>query len=430
MFFRLNPEARMVLGVKKGVIYDFFSNDIYSIKGEEGAVLRLAEENIDSKEISKKLDISEEFIMDIFKKLNKRELGEFYEKPPFIEPLHTNYPFSNKTFFKQPPICTKLFVELNNSCDSQQCAYCGNEKLNRLFSCMGCNVWKESKMEILPVESYVSILDQAIKLNFREIILTGGNVFKDLDKLATLLKYLEKVNFSNVILILHEKQFKEDYIAFLKQFKTINIALNFDIPINEKASEKISKIIHNLSQNIFLIGIINLSKFGSKEELMEKVNCEYKKIVVKNKKNKVGWQVDFSSSNFSKDYLKVPIFGKSRLLSPKVFLYEWCQEFHPCLGGMLNVASNGYVYVCRVIKEKPVGNILQEGSLSQVIRSKKNEIENFWHLTKDNIEKCRDCEFRYLCNDCRAIEKDFLQTSLCTYDPYKGRWFDDFSQKR
>lgn len=51
MFFRLNPEARMVLGVNKGVIYDFFSNDTYPIKGEEGAGLRLAEENIDKKDL-------------------------------------------------------------------------------------------------------------------------------------------------------------------------------------------------------------------------------------------------------------------------------------------------------------------------------------------------------------------------------------------
>lgn len=28
--------------------------------------------------------------------------------------------------------------------------------------------------------------------------------------------------------------------------------------------------------------------------------------------------------------------------------------------------------------------------------------KKYWKLTKDEIEICKDCEFRYICTDCRA----------------------------
>lgn len=51
-----------------------------------------------------------------------------------------------------------------------------------------------------------------------------------------------------------------------------------------------------------------------------------------------------------------------------------------------------------------------------------------WSIKKDDILICRDCEFRYICVDCRAYrqdEGDWLSKPLkCNYDPYTATYND------
>ena len=51
----------------------------------------------------------------------------------------------------------------------------------------------------------------------------------------------------------------------------------------------------------------------------------------------------------------------------------------------------------------------------------------YWKLTKDKVEKCKDCELRYVCFDCREIamregRKISSTNPYCRYDPYTGNW--------
>ncbi len=49
--------------------------------------------------------------------------------------------------------------------------------------------------------------------------------------------------------------------------------------------------------------------------------------------------------------------------------------------------------------------------------------QEYWNISKGKIEVCRDCEFRYVCNDGRIPlkrdEKMYYFEESCTYDPYK-----------
>lgn len=35
-------------------------------------------------------------------------------------------------------------------------------------------------------------------------------------------------------------------------------------------------------------------------------------------------------------------------------------------------------------------------------------IPQFWSLSKDYISECRECEYRYICKDCRAKAKGII----------------------
>jgi len=73
--------------------------------------------------------------------------------------------------------------------------------------------------------------------------------------------------------------------------------------------------------------------------------------------------------------------------------------------------------------EKSFGNI-SSISLKEIISN-----ENFsrlWTINKDEIKVCQDCEFRYVCTDCRAYienKEDIYSKPLkCGYNPYTCEW--------
>ena len=56
------------------------------------------------------------------------------------------------------------------------------------------------------------------------------------------------------------------------------------------------------------------------------------------------------------------------------------------------------------------------------------------HFTKNEVEGCKDCEYRYICRDCRpdSLTGNFNEKPwYCTYNPYSGEWesFDEFKKR-
>ncbi|HYW09455.1 MAG TPA: grasp-with-spasm system SPASM domain peptide maturase [Longimicrobium sp.] len=52
-----------------------------------------------------------------------------------------------------------------------------------------------------------------------------------------------------------------------------------------------------------------------------------------------------------------------------------------------------------------------------------------WGVSKDQVSTCRDCEFRFVCTDCRAWLRDPADArskpARCSYDPYTAAWGSD-----
>ena len=55
-------------------------------------------------------------------------------------------------------------------------------------------------------------------------------------------------------------------------------------------------------------------------------------------------------------------------------------------------------------------------------------LENRSIITKNRIEGCKNCEYRYQCFDCRCDTLSsgniYAKPWYCTYDPKKGEWAD------
>ena len=75
--------------------------------------------------------------------------------------------------------------------------------------------------------------------------------------------------------------------------------------------------------------------------------------------------------------------------------------YHDCLAGTLTITADGYALPCPLLRNFIVGDAKKE-TVKQLRRKKR--LKNFWKLTKDGIEECKMCPFKYLCHDCRALE--------------------------
>ncbi len=69
------------------------------------------------------------------------------------------------------------------------------------------------------------------------------------------------------------------------------------------------------------------------------------------------------------------------------------------------------------------GNI-RDTTLEKALNHK--DFKNYWNITKDQIDTCKDCEFRYVCTDCRAFienpDDKFSKPLKCGYSPYTNKW--------
>ncbi len=111
-------------------------------------------------------------------------------------------------------------------------------------------------------------------------------------------------------------------------------------------------------------------------------------------------------------------------------LFTESQQFNSCLNKKLSLLENGAIKNCPSMLET-LGNI-NESSLTEILDSKKDDIHKYWNITKDQIEVCKDCEFRYICTDCRAFRGSnniYSKPLKCNYNPYNGEWEDNLREK-
>jgi SPASM domain peptide maturase of grasp-with-spasm system len=95
-----------------------------------------------------------------------------------------------------------------------------------------------------------------------------------------------------------------------------------------------------------------------------------------------------------------------------------------CLNRKLSVDQRGEIRNCPSLPDS-YGNAATTPLRAAVERP---EFRRLWSVTKDQVETCRDCEFRYVCTDCRAyVEASteggaYPKPAKCAYDPYAARW--------
>lgn len=108
--------------------------------------------------------------------------------------------------------------------------------------------------------------------------------------------------------------------------------------------------------------------------------------------------------------------------TPNISTYTESLAHNSCLNRKISIDADGNIKNCPSM-EQSFGNI-KDTTLQEALEHP--EFKKYWNITKDQIAVCKDCEFRYICTDCRAYLENphdmYAKPLKCGYNPYTCEW--------
>jgi SPASM domain peptide maturase of grasp-with-spasm system len=112
----------------------------------------------------------------------------------------------------------------------------------------------------------------------------------------------------------------------------------------------------------------------------------------------------------------------SKYFTINKLLYSESQHHNTCLNRKISIDKDGNIKNCPSMAES-FGNV-KDTTLEEALN--KPGFKKYWNINKDQIEVCKDCEFRHICTDCRAYiedpENQYSKPLKCGYNPYTNVW--------
>ncbi|WP_277115207.1 grasp-with-spasm system SPASM domain peptide maturase [Chryseobacterium sp.] len=241
------------------------------------------------------------------------------------------------------------------------------------------------------------------------------NLFIELDNIKILKKIypsVENLGIRHLVIYSLKPLTVKEFIEIDKTFKTSVLSgIEIFSPFHQEVNLSFIQALQQNTVRIYRLIFFNCSKppFKAKDEYR-------------------------FSLHFVKDDLKISACGKVELkyFNTNINKVIEAVNHNSCLYKKIGIDKKGNIKNCPLMNES-FGNIHQQ-NLEEAINHP--DFRKYWNLTKDQIEICKDCEFRYICTDCRAYTENSLKNKeglniskplKCGYNPYTGLW-DDWSE--
>ena len=203
------------------------------------------------------------------------------------------------------------------------------------------------------------------------------------------------------------KNISLDYInrivKILKKEKSRIVSIDFILPFYENFNLEELNIILSENSRIHSIIIFNSPHDKSYKPLSQKMG--YVMLVKRNIVNEKHCGI----INEEYFYSNIKLFSES-------------QHHNTCLNKKISIDKDGNIKNCPSMAQS-FGNI-KDSTLEVAINHP--DFKKYWNITKDQIEVCKDCEFRHICTDCRAYveepDNQYSKPLKCGYSPYTNEW--------
>ena len=393
MFYSFTNDVFIVNGSAKSCIYDLKTGKLYSLNK------RLADKVNQINNEAIEIGCIDEDVQGVFKQFidlgllevsaihRKRDIDEIKEKDAGIK---------------------FAWIEITSKCNLR-CKHCYNE------SDVKCD-------SVMSLSDFKCVIDYLIQLKVPKIQIIGGEPFFDKKLLKKMLDYacgkFEFIEiFTNGTLIFEEEWFdylKNNNIHIALSVYSYNAADHDGVTGQAGTLKKTNETIKKLKKRDIPYRVCNVLmkdvSLGKKNHNLYTLN--EKKDIVR------------MSGRASFELLDDELIEK-KLITKETFSKSVTKAFckrlisgHNCFRNKIYISANLEVYPC-VMERRMSHGSLKNGnfSLSDKIR----------FFTKEYVEECSKCEYKYACYDCRpdAISTDIkAKPWYCTYNPELGVWED------
>lgn len=409
MYYRLKPHCALVAGAVRGAIYDFHSGKVLSIN--QGALeLLTACQQAPLDTLLNQQDPADRPYLAFLDSITRRNLGTYYA---LSQP-----PATPSSFTVPPATLDFLWLEITSCCNNR-CLHCYAESGPAL------------QQDCVPHERWLTLISEAHEQGATALQLIGGEPLLYPRWRELVVKALEAAYdyieiFTNATLI------DDDCIRFFKQH-------NLHIATTIYAA---SAAIHD--QVTGNRGSFDRTMAAIKKLLAANVPLRIASILMKanetEAQNIMRLCQDLGLPDTVPDIIRPTGRGDDDRLLPRHLhrpsvrppfytdrdSFRLAHACHSCLSGKIAVTATGDVIPCIFARDQVAGNILNQ-PLSEVLSGP--ALQEAWRTTKDAIDKCRDCEYRYACSDCRPLAQSSdpakrwcAPAPFCDYDPYTGQW--------
>ena len=132
-----------------------------------------------------------------------------------------------------------------------------------------------------------------------------------------------------------------------------------------------------------------------------------------------GISIKYYKKNFNTCLALAKIDGNFKKIQEDQYTRN--RAYNSCWGKKIAVSKDGKIRPC-IYSNIIIGDI-DKGNTADIMERAKE----YWYLTKEKIDKCKDCELKYACFDCREIAIRWgnslsAPNPFCEYNPYTGSW--------
>jgi organic radical activating enzyme len=387
-YYGFNPFISAHQNAKEGVIYDLIGGDIYRVPPK---VVELFSGNIyksyeDIKEKAFKFGINENEVKNIIEEAKKKgiilELNKPYWRNEIKTSLESYYSLKQLPYFFR-----KVILQPTSKCD-KNCNFCNN-----FVNCCCFEYgkeWGDKELEnfLINIERFKGLIEV--------VEIFGGNplAYSNIEKLISGLNkiHLKIVNIN--FPISSSFQWVEDKISKLKKICKTNLKTTFLVfPAYEDISLFLSKIHIGGTIKLFLDNKI-AEEIEKKIEKGNKKFIFYKKYLLRKDLNNLEWY-------------KEKINDKS-LEGVHIHEFYFRKHFHRCWGYSFSVDYEGKIKPC--LWSDIVFKSWEKGESLEAFIDDYNNTEGFYlDNNLENIEGCKNCIYRFSCNDCRVVAEYLAQ---------------------
>jgi radical SAM protein with 4Fe4S-binding SPASM domain len=407
-YFFLKRDKALVEGHTYSIILDFNSEKIFRLNQVGKEIISLGEKGLSIDECLDEIDsITKKELISFLRELEDKRLITFGDECKSVVD-EDGYPLELDT----------LWIETTSKCNLR-CVHCYAEANQH-------DEWELGKEKIF------EIIDEASELGFKKLQLTGGEPILRPD-IGELVEYAASKDFGTIEVFTNGTLLTE---RLVKLFLDLGIHVAMSIYSHRREThDGITQVLGSLSRSLNSLKLLlaygvplRCAIVAMKQNEMELQETSYflSKLGVYNRPPDVIRPVGrgINPEYFPEKYgllsmREEPLFPVNKENFRKYM------RWNSCWMGKAAITSTGDVLPCVFARDQKAGNI-HEKSLEEIIEE---GLMDYWQMTRDEIEVCSDCEYRYLCQDCRPWAYGFTgslnaKSPRCLYNPHKGEWED------